>query len=122
VADGKVAAAGSANWSVSGEGKFVISGSAGGPGYKAQNNTQSVITEPGHSGTLHGGADCRAHGGTTPGGSRSDEGVVAQEPARGHCGPGEGEENTGEKRGEELSRFHSASQCKKAAPVARLLL
>ena len=46
VADGKVAAEGSTNWSVSGEGEFVISGSAGGPGYKAQNNTQSVITDP----------------------------------------------------------------------------
>jgi hypothetical protein len=46
VADGKVAGEGSTNWSVSGEGVFVISGSPGGPGYKAQNNTQSVITDP----------------------------------------------------------------------------
>jgi len=45
VADGKVAAEGSTNWSVSGEGVFVIAGSPGGPGFKAQNNTQSVITD-----------------------------------------------------------------------------
>jgi hypothetical protein len=47
VADGKVAGEGSTNWSVSGEGAAV-----GGPfnvkakGYKAQNNTQSIITDP----------------------------------------------------------------------------
>ena len=46
VADGKVAGEGSTNWSVSGEGVFVISGAPGGAGYKAQNNTQSVITDP----------------------------------------------------------------------------
>ncbi len=46
VADGRVAAEGSANWSDSGEGTFVVQGMAGGPGYKAQNNTQSVITDP----------------------------------------------------------------------------
>ncbi|MFI5013612.1 MAG: hypothetical protein ACHQAY_14830 [Hyphomicrobiales bacterium] len=46
VADGKVAGEGSTNWSISGEGSFVISGSPGGPGYKAQNNTQSIITDP----------------------------------------------------------------------------
>jgi hypothetical protein len=45
VADGKVAGEGSTNWSVSGEGVFVIAGSPGGPGFKAQNNTQSVITD-----------------------------------------------------------------------------
>jgi hypothetical protein len=45
VADGKVAGEGSTNWLVSGGGEFVISGSAGGPGYKAQNNTQSIITD-----------------------------------------------------------------------------
>lgn len=45
VADGKVAGEGSTNWSISGEGAFVISGSPGGAGYKAQNNTQSVITD-----------------------------------------------------------------------------
>ncbi len=44
VADGKVAAEGSTNWSSSGEGTFVVVGQPGGPGYKAQNNTQSVIT------------------------------------------------------------------------------
>jgi len=57
VADGKVGAEGSTNWSASGEGIFVngtwnISGPnapAGpwkpGKGYKAQNNTQSVFTD-----------------------------------------------------------------------------
>ena len=46
VADGRVAAEGSTNWSDSGEGTFVVVGKAGGPNYKAQNNTQSVITDP----------------------------------------------------------------------------
>jgi hypothetical protein len=45
VADGKVACEGSTNWSTSGEGTFVVAGSPGGAGYKAQNNTQSVITD-----------------------------------------------------------------------------
>ena len=46
VADGKVSGEGSTNWSVSGEGVFVVSGQPGGKGYKAQNNTQSIITDP----------------------------------------------------------------------------
>jgi hypothetical protein len=46
VADGRVAAEGSTNWSTSGEGTFVVSGQAGGTGYQAQNNTQSIITDP----------------------------------------------------------------------------
>lgn len=46
VADGKVAGEGSTNWSTSGEGTFVVTGQAGGAGYKAQNNTQSIITDP----------------------------------------------------------------------------
>lgn len=46
VADGRVAAEGSTNWSTSGEGTFVVQGMAGGPGYKAQNNTQAIITDP----------------------------------------------------------------------------
>jgi len=46
VADGRVAAEGSTNWSASGEGTFVVKGSPGGTGYKAQNNTQSIITDP----------------------------------------------------------------------------
>lgn len=45
VADGRVAAEGSTNWSESGEGIFVTPGQAGGTGYKAQNNTQSIITD-----------------------------------------------------------------------------
>jgi hypothetical protein len=46
VADGKVAGEGSTNWSTSGEGTFVLKGAAGGVGFKAQNNTQSIITDP----------------------------------------------------------------------------
>jgi hypothetical protein len=46
VADGRVAAEGSTNWSTGGEGTFVVTGQPGGAGYKAQNNTQSVITDP----------------------------------------------------------------------------
>lgn len=46
VADGKVGAEGSTNWSASGEGTFVVKGAAGGVGYRAQNNTQSVFTCP----------------------------------------------------------------------------
>lgn len=46
VLDGKVGFEGSTNWSVSGEGTFVIPGQAGGPGYKAQNNTLAVFTDP----------------------------------------------------------------------------
>jgi hypothetical protein len=71
VADGKVAAEGSTNWSASGEGSFVVTaagqaanlkaqqqaaakaagaglppGGPGTPGYVAQNNTQTIITDP----------------------------------------------------------------------------
>jgi hypothetical protein len=46
VADGRVAAEGSTNWSASGEGTFVVAGTPGGSGYQAQNNTQSIITDP----------------------------------------------------------------------------
>jgi hypothetical protein len=46
VADGQVGAEGSTNWSASGEGTFVVIGKPGGPGYKAQNNTQTVFTDP----------------------------------------------------------------------------
>jgi hypothetical protein len=45
VADGKVGGEGSVNWSTSGEGTFVVAGQAGGTGYKAQNNTQSIFTD-----------------------------------------------------------------------------
>ena len=51
VADGKVGAEGSTNWSASGEGTlvngtFMVSGKRpAGAGYKAQNNTQSVFTD-----------------------------------------------------------------------------
>ena len=44
VADGRVGAEGSTNWSDDGEGTF-IKGGPGTPGYKAQNNTQSVFTD-----------------------------------------------------------------------------
>lgn len=46
VADGKVGGEGSVNWSASGEGTFVNNGAPGGPGYKAQNNTQTIFTDP----------------------------------------------------------------------------
>lgn len=46
VADGKVGGEGSVNWSASGEGTFVTPGVAGGAGYKAQNNTQTIFTDP----------------------------------------------------------------------------
>lgn len=46
VADGKVGGEGSTNWSASGEGTFVVTGKPGGPKYKAQNNTQSIFTDP----------------------------------------------------------------------------
>jgi PLD-like domain len=46
VADGKVGGEGSTNWSTSGEGTFVVVGKPGGPGYKAQNNTQTIFTDP----------------------------------------------------------------------------
>ena len=45
VADGRVGGEVSTNWSYSGEGKFVVNGTPGGSGYKAQNNTQSVFTD-----------------------------------------------------------------------------
>jgi hypothetical protein len=46
VADGKVGGEGSTNWSASREGNFVVQGGPGGKGYKAQNNTQSIFTDP----------------------------------------------------------------------------
>jgi hypothetical protein len=46
VADGKVGGEGSVNWSASGEGTFVVTGQSGGNGYKAQNNTQTIFTDP----------------------------------------------------------------------------
>lgn len=45
VADGKVGGEGSTNWSVSGEGTFVVKGKPGGVGYRAQNNTQTIFTD-----------------------------------------------------------------------------
>jgi hypothetical protein len=46
VADGKVGGEGSVNWSAAGEGTFVVAGQPGGPGFKAQNNTQTIFTDP----------------------------------------------------------------------------
>jgi hypothetical protein len=46
VLDGRVGFEGSTNWSASGEGTFVVRGQPGGPGYKAQNNTLAVFTDP----------------------------------------------------------------------------
>jgi hypothetical protein len=46
VADGKVGGEGSVNWSAAGEGTFVVRGMPGGTGYKAQNNTQNIFTDP----------------------------------------------------------------------------
>jgi hypothetical protein len=46
VSDGKVGGEGSVNWSASGEGTFVLQGQAGGAGYKAQNNTQTIFVDP----------------------------------------------------------------------------
>jgi hypothetical protein len=45
IADGRVGGEGSTNWSRSGEGTFLLSGQPGGPGYKAQNNTQTIFTD-----------------------------------------------------------------------------
>jgi hypothetical protein len=46
VLDGRVGFEGSTNWSASGEGTFVAGQTAaGGPGYKAQNNTLAVFTD-----------------------------------------------------------------------------
>ena len=41
-----MAGEGSTNWSDAGEGTFIVKGAPGGPGFKAQNNTQSIITDP----------------------------------------------------------------------------
>lgn len=48
VLDGRVGFEGSTNWSASGEGTFVVAhpDAPGGPGYKAQNNTLAVFTDP----------------------------------------------------------------------------
>jgi len=47
VLDGRVGFEGSTNWSASGEGTFVLEQTKpGGPGYKAQNNTLAVFTDP----------------------------------------------------------------------------
>jgi len=46
VADGLVGAEGSTNWSMSGEGTFLVKGQPGGVGFRAQNNTQSFFTCP----------------------------------------------------------------------------
>ena len=46
VLDGRVGFEGSTNWSRAGEGTFVVKGHPGGSGYRAQNNTLAVFTDP----------------------------------------------------------------------------
>ncbi len=46
VLDGRVGFEGSTNWSAASEGTFVLKDQAGGSGYKAQNNTLAVFTDP----------------------------------------------------------------------------
>lgn len=46
VLDGRVGFEGSTNWSAASEGTFVLKDKAGGSGYKAQNNTLAVFTDP----------------------------------------------------------------------------
>lgn len=46
VLDGRVGFEGSTNWNVAAEGTFVLKGRPGGPGYRAQNNTLTVFTDP----------------------------------------------------------------------------
>ena len=46
VIDGRVGFEGSTNWSPAGEGTFVVKGHPGGRGYRAQNNTLAVFTDP----------------------------------------------------------------------------
>ena len=46
VLDGRGGFEGSTNWSRAGEGTFVVKGHPGGPGYRAQNNTLAVFTDP----------------------------------------------------------------------------
>lgn len=82
VADGKVGGEGSTNWSASGEGIFVVKGKPGGPGYKAQNNTQSIFTDPDTVSrfqtelvTEH--MTARAQGGATPAAASSGTGEPA---------------------------------------------
>jgi hypothetical protein len=46
VLDGRVGFEGSTNWNAASEGTFVVKDRPGGPGYKAQNNTLTVFTDP----------------------------------------------------------------------------
>jgi hypothetical protein len=46
VADVKVGGEASTNWSLSGEGTFIVTGQPGGGVYKAQNQTHSIFTDP----------------------------------------------------------------------------
>lgn len=57
VADAKVGGEGSVNWSAAGEGTFVVTEQPGGPGFKAQNNTQTIFHRSGLSASISGGTD-----------------------------------------------------------------
>jgi hypothetical protein len=61
VADGRVAAEGSTNWSTSGEGTFVVQGLAGGPGLQGAEQHTICHYRPGHHRSLPDGTDRGAH-------------------------------------------------------------
>jgi hypothetical protein len=88
VADGKVVGEGSTNWSCEGEGTFVVSGQPGGPGYRAQNNTQCIITDPDtvirfQTELISEHMIAR----TTAAGASSSDGTAKKAPAKNASGP-----------------------------------
>jgi hypothetical protein len=83
VADGRAAAEGSTNWSTSGEGVFVITAQPEGKGYKAQNNTQSIITDPDTVQPLYRGTDRRAYGCAESSHAGPEQGIFSE--ASGQC-------------------------------------